>query len=368
MRDDIVSWLILRAIPGIGDIRFRYLIDRFGSSEAVLHASISDLCEAKGIDRKLAQAIIEQKHGIDPEKELATIKQYNASIITYLDPEYPSNLKNIYDYPSLFYIQGTLKPEDSMAIAIVGSRRATTYGALTTRKLAQDLALAGLTVVSGFARGIDSEAHSGALEVKGRTVAVIGNGLDVCYPRENLALRDKIIANGCIISEFPMRTPPEPENFPKRNRIISGLSLGVVIVEASDKSGALLTASHALDQNRLVFAVPGNVTAATSRGTNRLIQQGAKLVTNADDIVVELGLMVESKPEQDKTTSVATSLPIEQKKIIEILSTEPMHVDEIATGTDLLPAELAKHLLELELAGFISQVPGKRFVKTVRSL
>jgi DNA processing protein len=365
MRDDIRFWLILRAIPGIGDIRFRYLIDQFGLPEAVLRASLSELSEVKGIDRKLAQVILEVQHKFDPEKEIALAKQDNVDIITYLDPEYPSHLKTIFDYPSLLYIQGKVLPEDTQAIAIIGSRRATTYGALTARKLAQDLVLGGVTIVSGFARGIDTEAHLGALGSHGRTIAVLGNGIDVCYPQENKVLRDKIIHAGSIISEFPMGTPPEAPNFPRRNRIISGLSLGVVIVEASDKSGALLTAEHALDQNRLVFAVPGNVTAATSRGTNKLIQQGAKLVTDANDILVEIGLMLEQKPEQLKPTPAYDGLPIAQRKIIEILSAEPMHVDQITTSTQLAPAQLAQFLLELELKGFIREVAGKRFVRII---
>ncbi|MDI6783195.1 MAG: DNA-processing protein DprA [bacterium] len=365
MREDIRFWLILRAIVEIGDIRFRYLIDRFGSPEAVLRASLSALSEVKGIDRKIAQGIIEQKRTLDPEKEIAVAKQHNVDIVTYLDPEYPSNLKTIFDYPSILYIQGKLVPEDAQAIAIIGSRRATTYGALTARKLAQDLVCAGVTVVSGFARGIDTEAHLGAIESHGRNIAVLGSGIDICYPRENKGLRDKIIQSGAIISEFPLGIPPDAPNFPRRNRIISGLSLGVVIVEASDKSGALLTAGHALDQNRLVFAVPGNVTAATSRGTNKLIQQGAKLVTEANDILVEIGLMVERKPDPAKLIPAYDGLPVEQKKIVEVLSAEPMHVDQISALTQLAPAQLAQYLLELELKGFIREVAGKRFVRII---
>jgi len=363
MRTDIQFWLRLRAVPGIGDIRFRYLIDHFGSPEAVFQTGFSGLREVKGIDQKLAQAIIEHKNTAHPEKELALIEQYKVAVVTYLDAEYPANLKTAPDFPVLLYIQGNLIPEDAKAIAIVGSRRATTYGALTARKLAQELALAGITVVSGFARGIDTESHLGAIESGGRTIAVLGNGIDVCYPRENRVLRDKIMASGCMISEFPMTTPPVPENFPRRNRIISGLSLGVVIIEASDKSGALLTADHALDQNRLVFAVPGNITAATSHGTNKLIQQGAKLVTNVNDILIELGFMVEQKTPSVKSSPALIALPEEHKQIIGLLSTEPMHIDFISTTTRFLPAVLAQYLLELELKGFIREVAGKCFVR-----
>ncbi|MFB3894839.1 MAG: DNA-processing protein DprA [bacterium] len=368
MRDNIQYWLILRAISGIGDLRFRYLVDHFGSPEEALQASISQLSEVKGIDRKIANAIIDRKNWIDPEKELALVQKYQVKLITYQDEGYPPHLKTIYDFPSILYVQGDLKSEDNQAIAIVGSRRATTYGRLTARKLAQDLVLAGLTVVSGFAHGIDTESHLGAIESNGRTIAVIGNGIDINYPRENQAIRNKIIQNqtGCIISEFPMGTTPEPANFPKRNRIISGLSLGVVVVEASDSSGALLTAEHAIDQNRLVFAVPGNVTATTSRGTNKLIQQGAKLVTTAEDILLELGFVIEPKSkEQSKSIPAIAGLLGEQKIIVETLSSEPMHVDQIAIATQLTPAALAKHLLELELKGYIKEVAGKRFIRII---
>lgn len=368
MHNNIQYWLILRAIPGIGDLRFRYLVDYFGSPEEALHASISQLSDVKGVDRKIASTIINQKNWIDPEKELALVKNNHVKLITYQDENYPPQLKTIYDFPSILYIQGDLEPNDSQAIAIVGSRRATTYGRLTARKLAQDLVIAGLTVVSGFAHGIDTEAHLGAIESNGRTIAVIGNGIDINYPRENQAIRNKIVQNqsGCIISEFPMGTTPEPGNFPKRNRIISGLSLGVVVVEASDSSGALLTAEHALDQNRLVFAVPGNVTATNSRGTNKLIQQGAKLITTAEDILVELGFVVEPKSnEKSKSIPALTGLSGEQKIIIEALSSEPMHIDQIAIIAKLTPAELAKHLLGLELKGYIKEVAGKRFIRII---
>jgi DNA processing protein len=368
MRNDISSWLILRAIPGIGDVRFRYLVDHFGSPEEALHASISQLSEVKGIDRKIANAVITQKSWIDPEKELILVQKHQVNLITYLDENYPVNLKTIYDFPSILYVQGNLKPEDNRAIAIVGSRRATTYGRLTAHKLAQDLVLAGLTVVSGFAHGIDTEAHLGAIECNGRTIAVIGNGIDVNYPRENQAIRNKIIQNqmGCVISEFPMGTTPEPANFPKRNRIISGLSLGVVVVEATDTSGALLTAEHALDQNRFVFAIPGNVTAATSRGTNKLIQQGAKLITTAEDILVELGFVVESNStHQAQAIPALAGLLGKQKIILEALTTDPIHIDQIAITTNLTPADLAKYLLELELKGYIKEVAGKRFIRIV---
>jgi DNA processing protein len=368
MRNDIQYWLILLAIPGIGDVRFRYLVDHFGSPEEALHASIAQLSEVKGIDQKSANAIIKRENWIDPEKELALIQKHQVNLITYPEENYPSNLKTIYDFPSIIYVLGNLKPEDNRAIAIVGSRRATTYGRLTARKLAQDLVLAGLTVVSGFAHGIDTEAHLGAIESNGRTIAVIGNGIDINYPRENQSIRNKIIQNqtGCIISEFPLGTTPEPANFPKRNRIISGLSLGVVVVEASETSGALLTAEHALDQNRLVFAVPGNVTAATSRGTNKLIQHGAKLVTTAEDILVELGFMAESKSiNQPPSIPAIANLVGDQKTIMESLSTEPIHIDQITRATNLQPAELAHYLLELELKGYIKEVAGKQFIRLV---
>ncbi|MCX7920254.1 MAG: DNA-processing protein DprA [bacterium] len=365
MRQDISAWLTLRTVPGIGDIRFRYLIDVFGSPEAVLSANKSALVKVNGISEHLATAIINHKHEYRPEEELALAKQNGVDIITYLDAEYPQRLRTIPDYPVLLYIQGKVVADDVRAVAIVGSRRATIYGGLIARKFAQDLVAAGATVVSGFARGIDTEAHLGAIDAGGRTIAVVGNGLSVCYPRENRGLRERIISSGCMISEFPMLTPPHSDNFPKRNRIISGLCLGVVIIEATDTSGALLTAQHALDQNRLVFAVPGNITTPTSRGTNRLIQQGAKLVVDVNDILIEFGFSIERTSIEKKPGSNLNSLSAEKQKIISLLSAEPLHIDQISVATSFSPAKLAQFLLELELQGLIRELSGKRYVRIV---
>jgi DNA processing protein len=279
------------------------------------------------------------------------------------DKEYPQNLRYIYDPPQTIYVKGSLLLEDNLAIAIVGSRQASYYGLKNAESLAFELAAKGITIVSGLARGIDSAAHQGALKAKGRTIAVLGSGLNKIYPPENKKLAEEIAQNGAVLSEFPLDTPPLKENFPRRNRIISGLSLGVVVVEAAQKSGALITASCALEQGREVFALPGKIDSFTSQGTNDLIKQGAKLIQSSQDIVDELEplRLLSGMP---KETQKIPDLPEEESKVYQLLSSEPMHIDELLEKSALSQGKLLTALMKLEYKKLIKELPGKRFVKT----
>ncbi|MBI4974612.1 MAG: DNA-protecting protein DprA [Candidatus Omnitrophica bacterium] len=295
--------------------------------------------------------------------------------ITVDDKEYPKNLRNIYDPPKQLYVNGTLLEQDEMAVALVGSRRATQYGLETCEKLAYELAVRGVTVVSGMARGIDSAAHRGALRAKSRTIAVLGSGHNNIYPPENEKLYHEIAGNGAVVTEFENDMQPLSENFPQRNRIISGLSLGVVVVEAARNSGALITANFALEQGREVFAVPGKISSTTSSGTNELIKDGARLIQSADDIMEELAITEvkpvsgDAKGERDEKIARMTkayiynSLSEDERKIYKILSDEPIYIDDIMSKADLDPANASKVLLNLQLKKLIKELPGKQFVR-----
>lgn len=282
--------------------------------------------------------------------------------ISFADSGYPVNLRYIYDPPAAINIKGAFVPEDSIAIAIVGSRRATFYGLSNAERLGFELAARGIAIISGLARGVDSAAHRGALKAKGRTIAVLGSGLNMIYPPENQGLADEIAENGALISEFPDNTPPYRQNFPRRNRIISGLSLGVVVVEAARKSGALITANFALEQGREVFALPGKVDSFTSQGTHNLIKQGAKLVESIEDIIEELEPLRSLQDSQTKEAK-PSDLPDGEKQVFSCLSSEPIQIDEIAQGVDLSHGKLLTVLLKLEHKKLIKELPGKLFVK-----
>jgi DNA processing protein len=294
------------------------------------------------------------------------------TLITYQDDDYPEKLKNIYDLPPFLYVRGSLMKDD-INIAIVGSRRATTYGKYTTERISRELAQKGVTVVSGMARGIDSAAHRGALAARGRTIAVLGSGLDVIYPPENKILFSEIIENGAVISEFPMGTPPIAANFPSRNRIISGMSYGVLVVEAGEKSGSLITARLALEQGREVFAVPGSVETPASRGTNRLIKEGAKLIENAEDILEEIIPQLEKTKvlNETLTSENEAKLPAKEikltkieKQVADFIFDKRIHVDDIIAATNLSPADVLSTLMSLELKNLVTQHPGKYFSRT----
>jgi DNA processing protein len=358
--EDKLYWLALNMVPGVGPIAYRNLVTVFRDPEHVFAASAKTLAAVEGIGDKTIGAIKAFPAEAAATEELKKAEDLGVSILIFCDQGYPNNLLQIYDPPPLLYVRGKLVADDSPMVAMVGSRKGSHYGRAVTKKISKELTAAGVTVVSGMARGIDTCAHLGALEAGGKTIAVFGCGIDIIYPPENEKLFFDIIEHGTVISEFPLSTPPEGKNFPKRNRIISGLSLGVVIVEATADSGSLITASYALEQGREVFAVPGNVGMATSQGTNALIKQGAKLVEGAQDILVEIIPQYEGK-------SSRAEIPVlndEEDGILQLLSHNPLHIDEISRLSQMEIRRVSTILLELELKGVISQLGGKMFVRT----
>jgi len=364
MTEDIFYWLALSLTPGVGSILFKRLLDRFKTPEAVFSAPMKELSKIEGLGEKVAREILNGPLEKEVEKELSLLGKVGGKIVTLKDEGYPKRLRDIYDPPALLYVRGELRREDTLAIAIVGSRKTSPYGRWITEKIGQDLARHGVTVVSGMARGIDSVAHIGALQGGGRTIAVLGCGVDVIYPLENRNLFHQIIEHGAVLSEFPMGSPPEGGHFPRRNRIISGLSIGVVIVEAGSKSGSLITANYALEQGREVFAIPGNVGAQGSRGTNQLIKEGAKLVESSEDILEEILPQWEREEETFPIPeSPVPDLTEEEKILYKLLGETPLHIDTIIRESQLDPGKVSSFLLNLELKGLICQWPGKCFTK-----
>lgn len=371
MADDLRYWLALSFIKDVGPITIKRLLSVFHSPERILRATFNELRDVDNISELRAKKIHEFDEWQRVEQELDAIKDSTIRIIKYTDPDYPENLRQIEDSPILLYVNGSLVKEDKYAVAIVGSRNMTLYGKKITEAIASELASYGLTIVSGMARGIDTVSHTSALKAGGRSIAVLGSGLDNPYPPENIKLFESLSNNGCVISEFPLGTPPNKENFPKRNRLISGLSLGVIVVEAAINSGALITANYALEQNREVFAIPGNISSRNSEGTNTLIKKGAKLVQKVDDILEEItphlkGLLCSAKNSGGTFSENPHGLEItdEEKAICNILDSEPKHIDLIARETNIQPARLLGLLLSLELKGIVKQEEGKRFYIT----
>lgn len=363
---DLASWLLLSAIPGIGAHRFQALLDRFGAPDAALRAPVSALLTVPGLGKQTATAIRECRDHAFVEGQLQLAQRHQVQIVTYQDSDYPPRLRHIYDPPPLLYVRGRLTDADEHAVAIVGTRRATAYGRLAAERLAAALCEHGITVVSGLARGIDTAAHRGALGGRGRTIAVLGSGLDKPYPPENRGLMDEIVEAGAVISEQPIGTTPDAVNFPQRNRIISGMSLGVIVIEAGPDSGALITAQYALDQDREVFAVPGPITSTASEGTNRLIKRGiAKLIQQVDDVLEELapqlGLSLPTPPLPPPPLQL--SLLPDEDRLYHALSDSPQHIDVLAASANLPSSQALAVLLSLELKGAIRQLPGKTFVR-----
>ncbi|NIQ39125.1 MAG: DNA-protecting protein DprA [Proteobacteria bacterium] len=365
MNQDKRYWIALNLIPGIGSVAYRKLIDAFKDPSRVFESPRRGLEGIEGVGPKLALAIKEFPLKSRLKNELGRIKDLGVSVLTYRDSTYPKNLLAIYDPPPVLYVRGRLEAKDDLAVAIVGSRMATRHGKALTERLARDLAARGVTVVSGMARGIDSAAHRGALLGRGRTIAVLGCGVDVVYPPEGRALMREIIGKGAVISEFPMGMRPHSSNFPRRNRIISGLAVGVVVVEATRQSGSLITANYALDQGREVFAVPGNVGFPSSQGTNRLIKDGAKLVERVEDVLEEIAPECRERSEmgRDRGDGQTPALSEEEQLIYSLLGEEPVHIDHLITQTQWDVGRVSQVLLDLELAGLISQLAGKHFVR-----
>lgn len=368
MADDLRYWLALSFIKDVGPITIKRLLSVFHSPQGVLRATFNELRDIDDISEQRAKRIYEFNEWKKVEQEINAIKNSAIRIIKYTDDDYPENLRQIEDSPILLYVKGSLVKEDKYAVAMVGSRNMTPYGKKITEAIASELASYGLTIVSGMARGIDAVSHISALKAGGRSIAVLGSGLDNPYPPENMKLFESLSNNGCVISEFPLGTPPNKENFPKRNRLISGLSLGVIVVEAAINSGSLITANYALEQNREVFAIPGNISSRNSEGTNALIKKGAKLVQKVDDILEEItphlkGFLCSAKNSGGIFSENPHGLEItdEEKAICNILGSEPKHIDLIAREINIQPARLLGLLLSLEIKGIVKQAEGKRF-------
>jgi DNA processing protein len=373
----LLEWLAISLTPGLGPTRSRKLVEHFGSAEAVLRASLTEL-ESTGIPVVSAQSLATGKSAELAREEIAQAAAAEVAIVTTEDPSYPPRLKEIYDPPLILRVRGNPEILTRPGIAMVGTRHPTPYGSGMAERLACDLAAQGLVIISGMARGVDTASHRGAISAKGKTVAVFGTGVDVIYPKENSRLAEQILAlGGALISEFPLGTFAAPQNFPIRNRIISGMSVGVLVLEAAEYSGTRITARCALEQNRDVFAVPGNVTNKNSWGPNTLIKQGAKLVATWEDVwedlppEVRLALTPTASPESPGASSASLfpdeGLPPHEKRILSLLKAdEATHIDEIVEKleNDLSSSEIFAALFELELAGKIRQMPGKNFVKS----
>jgi DNA processing protein len=362
--DKRCAWLGLYLVPGLGNTGCKKLLEKFGDPEAIFAASPSELSKVDGVREATANRIFNREFAFSPEEELKRLETCGARLITYGDEGYPAALREIHDPPVLLYAKGQELPSEHLFIAVVGSRTASHYGLRSAEKIGIGLARRGVHVVSGLARGIDSAAHWGCIRGDGFTIAVLGTGIDIIYPPSNRRLFEEVEARGALLSEFPMGTAPEPRNFPIRNRIISGLSKGVVVVEATRRSGSLITAAMALDQGRDVFAVPGSIDSFKSTGTHFLIKQGAKLVENADDILDELAL--EPLPRslaQENGSVVDVDMDASEKSVYEIIGDYPIHIDQIVRLSDRDAGEILAVLTRLELKGIITQLPGKMFVR-----
>ncbi len=354
-------WVGFNLVKGIGAVRLQALRDHFGDLSIAWQAPL-DALRAAGLGPKVAERLLQVRAGIDLDRLLDQIAAQGIAILTWEDQAYPKCLKEIDQPPPVLYLRGELTPEDEWAIAMVGTRRITAYGRQVAEELASSLAQNGVTVISGLARGVDAIAHGSALKAGGRTLAVLGCGVDRIYPPEHRALAEKMIAHGALLSDYAPGTPPDASNFPPRNRIISGLSMAVVVVEAGETSGALITAQFAADQGREVFAVPGNILAVQSKGTNRLIQQGAHPLLSAQDLLDVLNLR--RVTEQRVVRKVLPADEVEAQ-LISVLGDEPLHLDEIRNQTGLPIERVSATLVMMELKGMVRQVGGMKYV-TVR--
>ena len=345
-------------IPGVGRVRLSQLEQYFGELERAWHASAAEL-KAAGLDDRAVAAVIAKRPHISLDAEMERLERYKIKLLTKDDESYPSRLKEVYDHPPLLYVRGSLAPGDEWCLAVVGTRRPTYYGREVAEQISGDLARNGITIISGLAKGIDAIAHRAALDAGGRSIAVFGCGLDIVYPADHVKLARDIMERGALISEFPLGTRPRAENFPRRNRIMSGMSLGVLVVEAGEGSGALITAGLALEQNREVFAVPGSVLSPQSRGTNRLIQEGAKLVRDCYDILEELNLTMAVQQREVKELLPATEA---ESMILKCLSMEPTHIDEVGRHCGLPMSTVSSTLAMMELKGAVRQVGGMNYI------
>src|SRR5712692_442159 len=371
--DHSLSWLALALTPGLAARLSARLLRQFGSPEGVFRASLPDL-EACHLPAEAAQAILKKAAFPRAEKELAGVgKIAGCTLLNWTEPEYPQTLLQIYDPPVLLYVRGDLQVLNLPSLGIVGTRKPTLYGTQMAQRLGRDLAARGLVIVSGLARGIDAIGHQGAMDAHGRAIGVLGTGIDVCYPKENKKLYEKVLERGAIIGELPLRTHPAPENFPVRNRIVAGLPLGVVVVEGAQYSGSLITARLAMEFGREVFGVPGNVTQPVSFAPNQLIKQGAKLVTSWEDVVEELPTDIraelfpaEQVSQKERAALLEQTLSPAEQALYGLLSIDQArHVDELLELSGLSSSEGLAALFELEMKGAVRQLPGKHFVKVL---
>jgi DNA processing protein len=356
--NDVKYWVGFNLISGIGRARFSQLERYFGDLRQAWEAPAGELRSA-GLDSRSVEAVLDRRPKICLEAEMEKLERCRVQVLTWNDPAYPARLKEIYERPPVLYVRGGLSPEDEWCLAVVGTRRATVYGKQVTEEIVADLAQHKITIVSGLARGIDSVAHRSALRAGGRTIAIFACGLDMVYPSEHAGLAREIQDHGALLSDYPLGTSPRAENFPRRNRIMSGLSLGVLVVEAGDRSGAHHTVGWALEQNREVFAIPGSILSPASRGTNRLIQEGAKLVASCADVLEELNLTAACQQLEMKEVlppSETESLLLRQ------LSTQPAHIDEVCRHSGLPISVVSSALTMMELKGMVAQVGAMNYV------
>jgi DNA processing protein len=375
--ENVESWLRLIRAEGVGPITFRRLLDHFGNLDKIFGASIEQLTKVQGIGNKTAEGIVRTRLAFNAEQEMEEAARQGVRILHWDDPRYPPPLKGIDDPPPVLYVKGTLERGDSLALGIVGSRRCSHYGLEQAERFSHLLASAGLTIISGLARGIDSAAHRGALSAKGRTIAVQGCGLARCFPPENQKLFEKICENGAVISELPLSYEPLSENFPGRNRIIAGLSMGVLVVEAAPRSGALITAKAALEYNREVMAIPGRIDSPTSKGPHELIKQGARLVDCVEEIMDTLGIIGQGLKEHVSGSADQTQKEVEaplfdisrmnlsesEKAVLKAIDLHPLDTEEIIAANELPAGAVHSALISLQLKGLIKQLPGNLYVK-----
>ncbi len=361
--DSLQATLLLSLIPDVGPRTYKLLMERFGTPQAVLAASPAELREVRGVGPKLCRQIVEARETLDPAAELELCRQNEITVLTRADPEYPRLLCEIPDPPAVLFVKGTLLTNDALAVAIVGTRHATRYGLDQAQRLAAGLARAGLTVVSGLARGIDAAAHRGTLEAGGRTLAVLAGGLLNIFPPEHKELSEAVASHGAILSEAPPGREPLSGTFPQRNRLITGLSLGLIVVEAADRSGALISARHAMEQNREVFAVPGRVDSRMSRGCHGLIRDGARLVSCVDDVLEELGPLVEPARDRDGREvrhPAELQLNEQERQVLDAIEIDATSIDQVAVTSGLPVQRVLATLSVLEVRRLVRRIGGNQ--------
>ena len=358
--DKLKYWLAFNRIRGIGRARFKLLEDYFESMEAAWAGSQAEYRRA-GLDRRTIASIVSGKQKVDPDAEIDLLDRSGVRALTWHDDEYPARLKQIYDLPPLIYLKGSLLPDDERSLAVVGTRNPSAYGRQVTERLVYDISIAGVIIVSGLARGVDGIAHRATLDAGQRTIAVLGSGLDIIYPREHSNLAEKIAENGALISEHPLGARPDARNFPRRNRIMSGMALGTLVIEAGMKSGALITARQALDENREVFAVPGSIYSENSKGANRLIRESAaKLVTCCKDVLEELNLTAVTR--QIEMTALFPE-DENEAELLRYITFDPVHIDEVCRSSERSASDVSGALAMMELKGLVKQVGGMNYVR-----